>query len=213
MTVRHSESGAALLEFTVVIMVFLLVLFGTVEFSYMFYQWNAAAKAVQFGARLAAVSPPIASDLETYTGVGGSVLPGDPLPANAYDRICTSESPTGDTGICTGVNSYSAAAMRSLVFGRGNTTCINPPQNQLAIGMCNILLRNPPITPANVRVRYQYTGLGYAGRPDGPVPTITVELRNLTFNYIFLNSLLGFTPVTLPGFSTTVTGEDLGNGV
>ncbi len=200
---RNGESGAALLEFTVVVMVFLLVLFGTVEFSYLFYQWNAATKAVQFGARLAAVSPPVSSDLSALTGMEGGTLPGGAM--EPFNRACV-----GATGVCSG-GTYSATAMQTLVYGRGNTVCVNPPQSQLTIGMCNLFWR---ITPQNVTVSYNYTGLGYAGRPGGPVPTITVELSGLTFQYIFLNGLVpGLSSKSLPGFRTTMTGEDLGNGV
>ena len=46
--------------------------------------------------------------------------------------------------------------------------------------------------PANVSVSYAYTGLGFAGRPGGPVPTITVELQNLNFQFFFLGGLMGF---------------------
>ncbi len=206
----RDESGAALIEMTVTVTMFLVILFGVVEFSHLFYQWNAATKAVQFGARLAAVSDPVASDLSSLTGVGGSVLPGAAMPA--FDRVCTSDHPTGATGQCTGVNSYDFAAMQTLIYGRGNGTLCNGTGNN--IGMCNLF---PNITPQNVRVRYQNNGLGYAGRPSGyvaypgaPVPTITVSIRNFTFNYIFLKGLVpGLTAVSMPGLNTTITGEDL----
>ena len=40
--------------------------------------------------------------------------------------------------------------------------------------------------------RYTATGLGYQTRPGGPVPTITVSLQNVTFQFFFLGGLLGF---------------------
>lgn len=79
--------------------------------------------------------------------------------------------------------------------------------------MCDIYDR---IGPENVIIRYQYTGLGYAGRPastpsrlGGAVPTITVSITGLTFNFVFLNGLLALGPVPIPGLNTTITGEDL----
>ena len=63
------ESGASFLELTVGMMTFFVILFGIIEFTYVFHQWNAATKAVQFGARLAAVSDPVSSGLKTMTGV------------------------------------------------------------------------------------------------------------------------------------------------
>jgi hypothetical protein len=65
------------------------------------------------------------------------------------------------------------------------------------------------ISPANVTVTYTHTGLGFAGRPGGPVPTIEMQLSGLTFNLPFLNSLLGMGPLTIPPMRTSATGEDL----
>ena len=38
--------------------------------------------------------------------------------------------------------------------------------------MCQIFSR---IKPENVVVEYVHTGLGYAGRPGGPIPTIRLQ--------------------------------------
>ena len=66
-------------------------------------------------------------------------------------------------------------------------------------------------------ITYEHTGLGYAGRPGarptagepgGPVPTITVALQNLPFQFFFLGGLMGFGNITIPVMTTT-TGEDL----
>jgi hypothetical protein len=206
------EGGATYLEFTIGMMTFFVILFGVIEFSYIFYQWNAATKAVQFGARLAAVSEPVASDLKTMTGVGGSVKPGDDMPP--FDITCD-----GAAASCTGGDgSYSDDAMRVIVYGRQsdgrtNTQCGTAlASNSLQNGMCNYF---SGIAPQNVVIRYQYTGLGYAGRPGGPghtggpVPTITVSVTGISYSFTFLNSLMGFTTATVPGLATTVTGEDL----
>ena len=75
--------------------------------------------------------------------------------------------------------------------------------------MCDIFTR---ITAANVQVVYSQTGLGFAGRAAGPVPTITVSLQGMTFHFLFLNGLLGFADITMPPFSTTITGEGLTSG-
>jgi hypothetical protein len=95
--------------------------------------------------------------------------------------------------------------MQRLVFGRGNTTCgtIGTDSDP---GMCDIFER---ITPANVRVNYENTGLGFAGRPGGPVPTITLSVTGLTYQFVALGDLLGLGNVTMPDFKVTMTGEDL----
>ena len=59
----RDESGAVLIEFTAAAFTFFIILFGVVEFANVYYQWNAATKAVQLGARLAAVSDPVSNDL------------------------------------------------------------------------------------------------------------------------------------------------------
>lgn len=212
---HHAQDGTTIIEFTIAMMTFFLVLFGVIEFSYAYYQWSAASKAMQLGARIAAVSNPITPGLRTWTGVTATVLPGDPMPT--FDVTCLMN---GATVTCTGSPSQvtatpSAAAFQDIVYGRGNTTsprsCINPPPTPRNTGMCNIFSR---ITSNNVFVRYQNTGLGYAGRPGGTVPTITVGLRGdvpgrLTYTHVFIGGLMNFSPITLPSFSTTVTGEDL----
>ena len=203
----RDESGAVLIEFTAAAFTFFIILFGVVEFANVYYQWNAATKAVQLGARLAAVSNPVAEDLLTLTGMEDGALPGDPMPA--FDFTCQ----FGDTGC-------NDNAFRILVYGRcdpDTETCNEDGVREACnysstfnnIGMCNIFLHNPPLTPENVIVRYQYTGLGYAGRPGGAVPTITVSLTGLTYDWIMIGAFTGFSPISLPSFATTATGEDL----
>ncbi len=61
--IAHDERGAVLVEVSVVMTIMLVFLLGSIEFLFVFYQRNAAAKAVQIGARLAAVSDPVARGL------------------------------------------------------------------------------------------------------------------------------------------------------
>ena len=195
----RDEGGAVMLEVTATIGLMLLVTFATVETGHLYYQWNVATKATQLGARLAAVSNPVTAQLLTLTGLEGGALPGDPMPA--FDITCS-----GATASCTG-GGYSTTAMNTLVFGRGDNQCNAAlVTSDRALGMCDVFDR---IRPQNVVIRYQYTGLGYAGRPGGAVPTVTVSLTGLTFDFVALNTLLGLGPITIPGLHTTITGEDL----
>ena len=132
----RDESGSSMLEVTAVMTTFLLILFGVIEFSFVFYQWNAATKAVQHGARVAAVSNPVANDLLTMTGLSSTVLPGDAMPA--FDRVCTSNSATAATGTCTNNNSYNAGAMRRIVFGLTSRTTCAAPTTAPATSACAI---------------------------------------------------------------------------
>ncbi len=207
----RDEAGTALVEATVLIPILFVFLLGSVDFLNAFYQWTAATKAVQVGARLAAVSDPVATGLTGSTNiatlaVSSTVLLGDAMPD--FQVTCASAACTCTRGTCPGMGSYSAAAMSTIVFGRGSAAC-NDATSYYNVGMCDIF---QSITAANVRIVYDQTGLGFAGRAAGPVPTITVSLQNLNFQFFFLNGLLGFANLAMPPFTTTVTGESLSSG-
>jgi Flp pilus assembly protein TadG len=194
----------------------LLVLFGGVDFLNAFYQWNMANKAVQYGARIAAVSNPVASDLPLLDWTTTALSAGQPLPANStlYSWTCNS---AGCTGTSTG---YDGNALNTIVFGRnwlvtGNASC-DPTTNLYLRGMCHMFSR---VGRDNVEVSYADTGLGFAYRTEivasgpvsAPIPTITVKLRNVPFQFFFLSGLMGFGNIQIPAQATTMTGEDLSN--
>ena len=193
---RDDARGATTVEFGIVASVLFTILFGIVDFGYAFWQWSSASKALQLGVRLAAVSDPVSSDLKTMTGLSASVQDGDPMPY--YQRVCSGASKT-----CTG-GTFDQTALNTLVYGRGNASC--PTTAQSYAPMCRIF---PRIKPENVRVEYVHTGLGYAGRPGGPIPTITVSLTGLTFDFIILNGFLGLPSIPMSGLTATATAEDL----
>jgi len=64
-------------------------------------------------------------------------------------------------------------------------------------------------TPANVVIVYAQTGLGYADRPGGPMPTISVSLQNLPFQFFFLRGLMGFRDLQIPASTVSTTAQDL----
>ena len=193
---RRDERGATMVEFGLAGGIVLSVLLAMVDFGLAFWQWNSAAKALQLGVRLAAVSDPVAADLKTMTGVSGDVVPGDPMPY--YRRVCSGASKT-----CSG-GTFDATALNTLVYGRGRTSC--PTTTTDYPGMCRIFAR---IRPENVVVEYVHSGLGYAGRPGGPVPTIRLSLTGLNYQFLVLNGLLNLPAVSMSGLVATATGEDM----
>jgi len=195
---RPDERGGVLVEATIMLSILMVFTLGAVDFLMAMYQWNAATKAVQVGVRIAAVSSPVSSDLSSMTGLGGGVNPGDPMPS--FTRTCN-----GATSSCSNGGTFSTAALDTIVYGRGSGAC-GDSTTLYTTGMCDIF---PRIAPANVEITYQQTGLGYAGRPGGPVPTITVRLQNIPFQFFFLGGLMGFGNLTIPAMSTTITGEDI----
>jgi hypothetical protein len=203
----RDQRGSVMVEVTIMLSITLILVLGAIDFLLLFYQWNAAAKAVQMGARLAAVSDPVASGLNRLSQavVSASVPPGAPMPSfvvtcDGRTSTCTCTS----VSACRGIG-YDRAAMNTIVFGRGSSSCFDAKSAD-GVGMCDIFSR---ITPANVKIVYAQTGLGYAGRPGGPMPTITVSLQNLPFQFFFLRGLMGFHDFQIPASTVSLTAEDL----
>jgi hypothetical protein len=206
----RDEDGGPLVEVAIILPILILFLFGGIDFMNALYQWNAAAKAAEIGARIAAVSDPVASGLTSIAeeAVSPSLASGGPMPdftvacdGGAAACSCTS-------GACDGMGAYSAEAMGLIVYGRAGGSACTPPASQYFAGMCNL---HPAIAPQYVTVVYKQTGLGYAGRSLGPVPTITVSLNaassraKLPFKFFFLP----FATLNIPQVTTTITGEAL----
>jgi hypothetical protein len=115
-----------------------------------------------------------------------------------------------NANVATSANGgYDAAAMDLIVNGRDGAGLL--PAYRL--GMSDMCCGLPPygqqIQAQNVVVVYEGSGLGFVGRPTGAVPTITIRIVNLPFNFVFLRMLPGFDQITMPAISVTVTGEDL----
>jgi hypothetical protein len=211
---KRNEDGATTIEFTIVMLLFFTLTFGITEFGYLLWQYNSAAKAAQVGARVAAVSNPIWSALPDLTddagSPGGVWLTDYAVECSRNDTDCVS---VGDDEVDLG-DGYSADAMNCLVFGRQagedlcKTACADDPPTDEQ-GMCNYFHRIATDEDANVVVTYSHTGMGFSGRPGGPVPTITLQLTGLTFEFFALGGLMGFDEITMPDFKVTMTGEDL----
>jgi hypothetical protein len=209
----RDQNGAVFAEFAILLPIVVIVVCGSIDFLYAFYQLNAAAKAVEIGARIAAVSDPVASGLNNLSNEAllNGAEPGAPMPS--FTVTCSDESCTcaGTCGTMT-ENPFDLAAMNRLVYGRKSAAACGKATSSYAAGMCDVL---SSITPANVVIVYTQNGLGYAGRPGGPVPTITVSLRGLQFHFFFLSPLLGV-HIAMPAVTATMTAEDLcsagGNG-
>jgi Flp pilus assembly protein TadG len=216
MRFMRDQNGGVLVEATILIPILFVFLLGAVDYLFNFYESNLAAKAVERGARIAAVSNPVATNLDLLSSavVAGTVNLGDPWPAASTFAVTCDGSTSSCTcaGTCTGfVAGYDQNAMNRIVCGRDNTSSAECDYSTQCAqtdyyfrGMCDIFSR---IRAANVRVVYTQSGLGYAGRPM-PVPTITVSLQNLPRQYFFLSGLLGLTGNFTPQ-TTTTTGEVL----
>ena len=188
--------GSTAAEFSLVLPLLFILLFGVIDGGRFLWETNRAEKATQMGVRMAVVTNVLAPGLvsEDYTGkvVGGTTIKaGDLIPAGALGVIkCTSAGCTCQTAPCPS----SLGTMDSTTFG---------------LLVARMTAIDPNITAANVVVSYSGSGLGTAG--DGGAtsmdisPLITVSLTELKF--VPITSLLLAT-LTLPSFSSTLTAED-----
>lgn len=192
---RCNEDGATLVEGLIVFPIILLTFATFVEFGVAMVQWNQTVKAVQYGSRMLAVSDPLVD----MTGFSADypVVEGGPVPTTPVAVSCGA-----------GATPCDPVGLNRLVFG-SDGIC-DPTVANSRLGMCDL---NGLIATDNLRVTYHRSGLGYVGRPDGPVVSITVETQNLNFDFFFLGALLGLESITIPAHPVTITSEDLSNTI
>ena len=141
----RDQTGGVLVEATVMLVIIFIFVLGSVDFLMAMYQWNAAAKAVQIGARIAAVSDPVASDLNAITGLESGAIPGTFPPPAFTTRTCS-----GSTGTCSGGSPYSATAMNRIVRGRNMDNGCQRPRH---LGLRHRHVRHFSSGPASERHR------------------------------------------------------------
>lgn len=196
----RDESGTTLVEFAIVFVIFLVVMFGLVDFGRMAYRFVVADKAMQIASRVATVRPAACSGVpETYSR-GTSAA----TPPYRFGTSCRA-----DTGICS---------------NPGPITCTGDATNATAVEVWN---RIQPLMPTsagieNLRFRYDYdANLGFLGGPYTPI--VTVEIEDLDFEFIHpLGSLIALTgasatfadglTIPFPTMSVSLPGEDLAQG-
>lgn len=179
----RDQSGLSLVEGVLVLPIVILVSAVMIEFGAAVHQYNQAVQAMHLGARLAAVSDPLVP-LTAFEDTPG-IEEGQPTPRAPLSITCTSNSDPP----------CNAAGLNRLVNGAGST-----------VGMSRV---SPLIGPENVSVTYFRSGLGFVGRPTGPVVTVVVELRDVTFDLFLLGRLLGVNNLPIPTSPVAFTSEDL----
>ncbi|GGX74134.1 hypothetical protein GCM10011309_25340 [Litorimonas cladophorae] len=189
---RKSESGSVTVETSLIIMLLIMLTGGTIEASFAFHQYNAAQQAARTGVRIAATSDPVSRDFSDYTNVADLSL----------ERHCSS-----DTQQCSG-GQYDSNAMRRIIFGPdGDGACAATTRSRR--GMCDVF---SDTQRAHVDVSYIGSGLGRTGAQGDAAPIVSVTLRDIPLNFVFLD-LVGFKDIVhLPPVEATLMGEDLKNG-
>lgn len=182
-----TESGVALTEALIVMPIMVLAVAVCVEFTHVMFQWNAAAKAMQLGARKLIVSDPVTTDFATVFAFdpaqGGQLIPAN----STVKSVCGAGS-----AACV------AGKLDWLVNGSGPGTL-----------WPGLKAYYPSIETSNVRITYEQSGLGYHGRPTGPVVSVRIEMVDNPIDLPALSALLGLAGITFPPFTVTATTEDL----
>jgi hypothetical protein len=189
--IGQDQHGTTTLEFTIIAPLFLAIFFAIIGLDLTFYWWKSAEKATQVGVRMAVVRDAAVSGLPTIN---------EKTASGVFGQACyNSPSP------CQGFTSLECT-------GSG---CTGPGFSAIQARMRNIF---PVIEPDNIRVRYDYVGLGFAG--GAVVPAVTVTLTGVQIPLISglldgVFALLGDTTTTagvMPNIRATLTGEDLATG-
>lgn len=193
-TFIRREDGAAAAEFTLVLPLLLLLLFGTIDFGRYAWDLGMAEKATQTGARWAVATNLIAPEIGTYSyAVSGGLPQGSVVPAGSFPGVTCQSN--GTTASCAWIGGNGPFAV----------TASNADFTRLVDRMKQIY---PSLRPQNVVVTYTYSGLGFAGDPNGPdvAPLTTVSLRNMTFAPFTAFAFNG--TVTMPELAYTLSMED-----
>ena len=180
-TFLADQRGAAAGEFALVLPLMLIFLLGILDVGYYAWTINRGEKATQMGARWAVATNLVPANLKNYSfAISGGIPQGTTVPEGSFPPFtCTS---TGCTQWGFDGEAFNDIRDRMRRF-------------------------YPEIEDENVQIDYRWSGLGYAGDPNGPdvAPIVTVRLVNMQHRPIF-SLLLG--TVDLPDFAYSLTAED-----
>jgi Flp pilus assembly pilin Flp len=179
------EDGAGLVEYALVILLFLVLLFAIIDFGRLGFAVVSANKANQIAARIAAVRPP------ACPGVPRRNLRGSNTTAS-FGTLCRAGNGTCATPAAVTCLGSASDATATEIFA-----AVRP-------------LLPPGAGIEDIRFRYAFdSNLGFLGGPY--VPVVTVELEDVPFTFVVPvgRSAQG---LTLPRMSVSLPGEDLCHG-
>lgn len=194
---RGDESGATLVEFAIVLAVFLLLFFAIIDFARLGFEAVMARKATHNAARIAVVRPAVCPNVPQVT-------PARTGTGARFGTLCRDASaPCASPGpfVCS-------------------LTEANASSNEIWNSINGLLPSNAE--RSNVRLRYESDpNLGFLGGPY--VPLVTVELIDLDFNFVTplggLARLAGAAnaqdlrnSLPFPSMRATLPAEDLAHG-
>lgn len=194
------EDGTTLVEFAVVMPIFLLLFFGLIDFGRLGYEYVMANKAMQMAARTAVTRPPACPGV-AQTNLRGALVAGAVPPY-------------------FGTNCRAGA---TVCADPGTITCAGSAANATAaeIWASISVLMPSDASVANLHFTYAFNpDLGFLGGPYEPM--VTVSIQNLDFQFITplgaLATLAGAvgndlpSSLPFPALSVSLPAEDLALG-
>lgn len=192
----RSTHGGTAAEFGLLTPLLLSFMIGTVDLGRFLWTCNRAEKATQMGVRFAVTNDVVPGGLATYDfAVAGGIPQGDPIPLSSFGGAdCNS---AGGTVTCTCKTGATCPTLTPI-----NTAAFNAIVTQMQRFY-------PSLTADKVTVSYEYSGLGYAGDPNGiqVSPVVTVRLKPTTFTPMLLR-FFGSASLNLPAYAASLTLED-----
>ena len=201
LTLTRDNRASSSAEFALVLPLLIIFLLGTIDVGRLMWTWNRAEKATQMGVRFAVATDMVPNGLAEHSFVNGTTITqGDPIPESSFGGASCLISGSAVSCSC-----------------KTGATCPSPLVSDSADALAafnNIVGRMadflPEITTANVQIDYDYSGLGYAGDPNGsevsPLVRVSIRPNTLTFTPILFSLFNG--SITLPSFSAALTMED-----
>lgn len=181
----REESGAGLVEYALVILLFLTLLFAIIDFGRLGFAIVSANKANQIAARIAAVRDAVCPGVPDRNGRGSDTSATFGTLCRAGANVCIDP----DVPPCPGDATHPTSAE---IFA-----AIRP-------------LMPPNTSIEDIRFRYSFDpNLGFLGGPYTPI--VTVEFAEVGFRFVvplWGNAL----NITLPNMSVSLPGEDLNSG-
>ena len=192
----RSTHGGTAAEFGLLTPLLLSFMIGTVDLGRFLWTCNRAEKATQMGVRYAVTNDIVPSGLATYDfAIAGGIPQGDPIPLSSFGGAdCNSASGTVTCVCRTGATCPTLTPI--------NTTAFNAIVTQMQRFY-------PSLTADKVTISYEYSGLGYAGDPNGiqVSPVVTVRLKQPTFTPMLFR-FFGSATINLPSYAASLTLED-----
>ena len=180
------QSGATLVEFTIVFLIFTALVFAIIEFAMATFNWSRMVQATHAGARYAITNDP-ACDVFDYRDE--AFIPN--CDNGSLENFCTAGEEVERE-----ISSSDCSA------GTDDSGCKIVEEMQLY---------SPYVLTGDSTVTVSYTCTD-TGDPDlslRSIPLVTVSSDNVTYHFMMPGLLNIDATVTMPSFETTRIGEDL----